>query len=130
MVRENCPLENSCLVVNIIYEGTIHSENQPDKKYIGLCEPTFKKRYGGHKSSLTNPKYKHQTSLSTEYWRLKEMNKNPRITWKIVEKSKAFTPESKKCHLCLAEKYHIANFENHGQQKIRNRFQMQTSSQI
>ena len=113
MVRENCPLENNCLAANIIYEGTIHSDNQPNKKYIGLCEPTFKKRYGGHKSSLTNPKYKHQTSLSTEYWRLKEMNKNPRITWKIVEKSKAFTPESKKCHLCLAEKYHIANFENH-----------------
>ena len=107
--RANCPLQNKCLVSSVIYEGTIHAYNQQDKCYIGLCESTFKKRYAGHKTTFTNPKYRHSTTLSTEFWRLKEAGLNPQVTWKIVEKSKAFNPEAKKCQLCIAEKYQIAN---------------------
>ena len=93
----------------ICTQTTIHLDNQPAKKYIGLCEPTFKKRYAGNKSSLMNHKYKHDTTLSTKFWRLKELIKNPHVTWRVIESSKAFTPESNKCHLCLAEKYQVGS---------------------
>ena len=119
IIRENCPLQNNCLTKNVIYEATIHSNNQQGKKYIGLYEPTFKKRYAGHKSSFDNQKYMHNTALSTEYWRMKEANENPRISWRIIETSKAFTPELKKCHLCLSEKFHIDTYKD--QQVLLNR---------
>lgn len=39
-----------------------------------------------------------KTFLLFNQWRLKEANLNPDITWRVVETSKAFTPELKKCH--------------------------------
>ena len=37
-------------------------------------------------------------------------NYNPSITWRIVSKKSAYTPESDRCPLCLQEKYKIANY--------------------
>ena len=50
--KEQCPMQQNCLSHNnIIYEATIAANNnQPVKKYIGLCEITFKKRYANHKN--------------------------------------------------------------------------------
>ena len=52
--KETCPLNNNCLATSIIYEATISSnlEHYIAKKYIGLCETTFKKRYANHKKSF------------------------------------------------------------------------------
>ena len=71
-----------------------------------LIKSTFKKRYGGHKSSFANEKRRHDTTLSTEFWRLKEMNKNPHDTWKVVETLKAFKLESNKCQHMKIKKIH------------------------
>jgi hypothetical protein len=108
--KENCPMNNNCLATNIIYEASLTSTNPniTTKKYIGLCEATFKKRYANHKQSFNSEKYRHSTTLSTEYWRLKEINLNPQISWKIVRNAPSFKLETKKCHLCLAEKFEIA----------------------
>ena len=42
--------------------------------------------------------------------RIKQMNGEPEIKWRVVRKAKAYTPESKRCLLCLAEKFEIANY--------------------
>ena len=109
--KEICPLNNECLSTNIIYEATLKSEihNDKEKKYIGLCNTTFKKRYSNHKKSFNTEKYKNSTALSTEYWKVKEQNGQPTVTWKVLRKSKAYSPESKNCQLCLNEKYEIAS---------------------
>ena len=109
ITKINCPLENKCLTENIIYEATITtpSNQQYTKHYIGLCETTFKKRYANHKKTFNHLKYEHDTTLSTEYWKLKKRNLNPQVSWKIIRRTHSFKPESKKCSLCLAEKFEI-----------------------
>ena len=112
MDKDQCPMKQNCLVSNVIYEATITSDitNYGEKKYIGLCETTFKKRYASHKTSFTHPKYKKSTTLSTEYWKVKEANRNPKIDWKILKTSRAFSPGHNSCQLCQEEKYQIATY--------------------
>ena len=57
--KESCPLGNQCLTPNIVYQGTI-SSNEPNtspKTYIGLCEESFKKSYANHKKSFNHSRY-------------------------------------------------------------------------
>ena len=90
-IKVNCPMNNECMTTNIIYEATLTSPNKNNttKKYVGLCETNFKKRYANHKQSFNYEKYKHSTTLSTEYWRMKEANLNPQISWKILRHAPA-----------------------------------------
>ena len=44
-------------------------------------------------------------------WRIKDEGGTPQLTWKILEKCKAYTPQSKRCALCLTEKLAIAEHE-------------------
>ena len=80
--KNTCPMNNNCLEKSLVYEATLTAtdQNKPPKYYIGLCKPTFKERFGKHKQSFNNENYKHSTSLSTEYWRMKENFLNPQIT--------------------------------------------------
>ena len=110
--NNTCPLNKNCLASEIVYEATISSglEHYEEKKYIGLCETTFKKRFANHNQSFTSEKHRSSTSLSKEYWKIKELNGQPNVTWKILRKSKSFRPESRNCQLCINEKYEIANY--------------------
>ena len=109
--KDTCPLQEHCLSTSLIYEATLKSDSNNEKKYIGLCQDTFKKRYNNHKTSLNLERYRNNTTLSTEFWKLKEDQKNPTITWKIIRHANAYTPETNKCSLCLNEKYEIANYQ-------------------
>lgn len=111
--KEECPLNENCLASSLVYEATINSNipNYAPKKYIGLCEGTFKKRFSGHKTSFNLERYKNSTALSIEYWRIKELNGNPSVSWKIIKHAKPYSPESKRCLLCLQEKFEIANYQ-------------------
>jgi len=111
--KELCPMNNNCLASSIIYQATITSslQNYNEKVYIGLGETTFKKRYANHKKSFTTEKYKNSTSLSLEFWRIKALNGQPKVTWKIIRKSKAYNTNAKRCNLCSNEKYEIATFK-------------------
>ena len=44
--------------------------------------------------------------------RLKSMDAEPRISWRIVHRAPSFKPEWNRCPLCLAEKYEIINFKD------------------
>lgn len=44
-------------------------------------------------------------TLSTEFWWLKNVKFNPFITWRIVRTAPSYYLASKKCQVCLAEKY-------------------------
>ena len=110
--RDDCPLNQNCLASSLVYEATISSNlpDNPPMKYIGLCESTFKKRFSVHKTSFNLERYKNSTTLSSEYWRLKELNGEPHVTWRVINHAKAYNPELKRCQLCLCEKFEIANY--------------------
>ena len=45
-VKADCPMEGSCLASEIVYQADVKASDNSIKKYIGLTEPTFKKRFG------------------------------------------------------------------------------------
>ena len=109
----HCLTENVCYLGKLDYEIThpvTRTQVKVKKKYFGLTQNSFKSRHSGHKTSFKYPKYKTQTRLSRAIWRLKESN--PPIPFKlkfsILKLARAYTRESKKCHLCAVEKTFIA----------------------
>ena len=48
-----------------------------------------------------------KTKLSTHIWELKDANTDYDIEWDLIEQASSFNPITKKCRLCLVEKYHI-----------------------
>ena len=106
--RKECPLNNNCLTKSIVYQATVKQENnQEEQTYVGLTENTFKTRYTEHKASFNHINKRHATTLSEHIWSLKDKNIQYNIKWKILTKAKAYNTNSKKCNLCLTEKYII-----------------------
>ena len=98
-----------CLTSSILYQTTIKCSNSKykQKRYKGICETTFKKRYANHKKSFNLINSKNDTTLSVEYWTLKQKQQVPRLTWEIKGQYKAYNPTLKKCNPCLNEKLAI-----------------------
>ena len=106
--KDSCPLEGNCLTPSVVYQATVtRQDNNKEETYVGLTENTFKTRYNGHISSFRNKKHRNATTLSQYIWELNDTAITYSIKWKIVARSKAYTPSSKKCNLCLTEKFFI-----------------------
>lgn len=88
-------------------EPTAEQTEGHRETYIGLTDTEFKLRYANHKQSFRNRKLRNATELSKHIWTLKEKGIEYQLKWKIVSKAKAYTNVSKKCNLCLEEKYYI-----------------------
>ena len=76
-------------------------------EYIGLCDPTFNLRYRDHVCSFKNEQYKHATELSKYIWSLKDKSIPYNIKWRKVKQVRSYSNISKRCNLCLREKYFI-----------------------
>ena len=87
--NETCPVEGKCLEEGIIYEATIKS-NSEMKKYVGLNEGSFKRRLYGHRQSFRNNNLKTATELSKHIWDLKDRKEEFEISWKIIDKARAY----------------------------------------
>ena len=109
-IKANCPLAGQCLIEGVVYRAEISTNEPNDSRfYIGSTGLLFKTRFNGHHSSLTNEKYKNETTLSTYAWDLKDQGKVPSIKWSIVAKVAPYRPGSGHCPLCTAEKTEIAS---------------------
>ena len=107
-VRNNCPLDGNCLTTNIIYQAIVTKEDTgTESTYIGLCTTDFKSRFRNHTASFTHSDKQNSTELSKHIWKLKNDNASYRIKWKIMQKARPYSNQTKKCHLCLSEKYYI-----------------------
>ena len=103
-----CPIAGKCLTKSVVYQATVTREdNNKMETYIGHTENTFKTRHNGHKSSFNNKQYRNATALSQYVWKLKDSNTSYSIHWKILKKCKAYSTASKRCNLCITEKYFI-----------------------
>ena len=79
-----------------------------------MTSNTFKERYINHAKSFQSKKYSNETELSNYVWQLEEKKKKFNISWSIVKRATAYTGGSKRCNLCLEEKFCIlkANKQN------------------
>jgi len=104
---EECPLSGECLAKSIIYQATLTSDNGTRETYVGLTEGAFKTRYSNHKASFKNIEKRNATELSNFVWQLKEKGRPVNITWKILKFAQAYNNNTRRCSLCLYEKYFI-----------------------
>ena len=64
-----------------------------------------------HQKSCNHIKHKNDTELSKEFWEIKKRSGTPKITRKIIRICRSYNPNSKRCLLCLNEKYEIATYK-------------------
>ena len=108
--RNPCPLpENGdCRRSSVIYRATITADNGASSKvYIGSTESDIKLRLANHKHSFRNKKLRNATRLSAYIHELQDRNTQWDVKWKIQAKSNPYKCGTRKCNLCLTEKYEI-----------------------
>lgn len=105
-VKASCPMNGECLTNNVIYQATVCTEKN-EQTYIGLTGDQFKTRFRNHISSFTNLCYKNATELSKHVWSLKESNTNFTLNWKTLARASTYSNATKKCNLCITEKFFI-----------------------
>ena len=103
--KPDCPLEGKCLQSNVIYQATVTTATTTET-YVGLAT-NFKERYRNHQSSFRRSNRRNETELSKYIWTLQDSNKPFQIKLKVLKKCKAYSNISKKCNLCLYEKFII-----------------------
>ena len=107
-VRASCPLDDICLQSILVYicKAATTKITNDYPQYIGLIENTFKDRSYKHKNSFRYESKKN-AKLSNFVWENKHANTETSVEWKILDKAKSYKKMSRKCMLCLTEKYHI-----------------------
>ena len=77
-----------------------------------MSAPPLRLRVATHAYSFKTPQ--NQTVLSEKVKTLQAQNTEYNVQFRVIENKKPYMPESKRCELCIAEKYHILynNMEN------------------
>ena len=99
-------MDGNCNVESVIYQDEVTTETAKET-YIELCDTVFKLRYRNHVSSFRNERYKHATELSKYIWSLKDKNAKDNIKWRKIKQASSYSNVTKRCNLCLWEKYFI-----------------------
>ena len=110
--KSTCPLQGKCLESELVYKASISTastshKSQEQKVYIGLTGGRFKERYRNHLKSFKSEKYKNETELSKEVWKMKKKNESYQINWQILKKSNTKIRNDRRCDLCIEESYQI-----------------------
>ena len=79
--------------------------------YTGLTGRRFIDRWKEHQRNLDKPEERTETCLSQHVWELKDRGIDHDISWKILDRATLFNPATKKCNLCIREKYFIMYVE-------------------
>ena len=106
--KNACPLDGNCLQSSVIYQATVtRKDNNTTETYIGLTENDFKTRCRNHTASFRHAKHRNSTELSKHIWTLKDNNIEHFISWRILSSHSPYNSSSKRCNLCLKEKFLI-----------------------
>ena len=109
-IRENWPLQNQCLIPNIIYRADAR-QKKDYKFYFRVAQTRFKERFHYHYRFFNHNQYIKSTELSKCIWSLKDEGIPYNINWSIVAKIKGST-KTNYCPLCLTETYHLIEYFN------------------
>lgn len=112
-IKSECPLDGKCQIQNVVYKCTVETKVKPTKEYLGTAEGDFKQRHYNHKKSFKNKYYRNETTLSKFVWEIREKyNEEPVLKWSIVRTVPGYSNISKRCLLCLYEKFEILHYSN------------------
>ena len=92
----------------MIYRAAVTTEDDEKTEfYVGLTSRPFKKRLYEHQGDKNNIARRTKTSLSKHIWNLKDNNREFQTNWDVIDKAPPYNPISRKCRLCLKEKFYI-----------------------
>ena len=121
-VKKDCPLENNCMITNVVYKATVTNNiNNEVKFYIG-CTDNFKPRWTNHKMTFLHKKYKNSTELSSYVHNFTNRS-DVDVKFEIIRSVKNKIKYGF-CGLCLAEKLEI--FNNMKDPNLLNNFHIVT----
>ena len=104
--KHSCPLGGDCLIQNVVYQATVVSP-MGKETYIGLTANQFKTRFRNHTASFRNESKRNATELSKHIWSLKDAKTEFTVTWKIMARARPYSNVTKRCNLCITEKFFI-----------------------
>ena len=110
--KHECPLDGKCRAENIVYKCVASVHGYPNKVYLGTAGD-FKQRFYNHRMSFNNEGHIHRHNTFQICLGNKEEAQDNAITkWYIIKSVPAYSNISKKCQLCLQEKFEILNYPN------------------
>ena len=104
----NCPADGVCMTEEVVYEATVTAPGVEERRYFGSAATSLKLRVNNHKCDFRNRGRQHSTTLSTHVWSLKDQGLEPDVRYRIVARARAYSPVTRRCGLCVAEKLAIA----------------------
>ena len=84
-------------------------ENTVAGTYTGLTGGPFKKRFYTHRATFKKDTTKNRTAtrLAEKVWELKDQSRQPNISWSVLARARPYNPITRRCDLCIAERYFI-----------------------
>ena len=102
-----CPLENQqCKKEAVIYNCKVSSEGGTET-YTGLTGGTIKTRISQHTTDFKYSRNETSTTLSEHIHQLKKEDKRYELKWSLLDRGPVYNPITRKCRLCLLEKFYI-----------------------
>ena len=92
-----------------IYQCNLKENTTSDKvSYNGLTENAFKNCFYKHHNSFKYESKENSTELFKHFWEMKRKGvEKPIMHGSVIDHVKSYQIRTKRCNLCLAEKYHI-----------------------
>ena len=102
--KPNCSLNGECLPQCLVYKATSTTFSN-SFVYYGTSEEEFKSRYNNHTKSFRHRECMNETELSNHVWNVKDHDNN--LSQEIHKKASPHQCNSKRCDLCMSEKFSI-----------------------
>ena len=102
-----CPLENQqCKKESVIYTCKVTTAGGTET-YTGLTGGQIKTRISQHTTDFKYLKNENNTTLSKQIHHLKKEGIPYHLKWSLLDRGPVYNPITKKCRLCLLEKFYI-----------------------
>ena len=105
--KGSCPLDRKCNMRNVIYSIKQRSQHLSQSKLTSVFATHHSNHVIETTRSFRNERYRNPTELNKYVWGLKDKKVDYHIKWRIVRHAKSYSNVTKKCNLCLWEKYYI-----------------------
>ena len=93
----NCPVEGKCQTKGVVYRATVKQTlTGIENTYTGLTGRNFKDRL-----------YEHNTNMNVRPSKPTKLSINYTTNWRILDRAPTFNPITRKCRVCLKEKFYI-----------------------
>ena len=105
--KNNCPSIVTAFNLQLFIKPPSHETTTTPLKHTLDSQKLTSKQDRNHTASFHHAKHKNSTELSKHIWTLKNNNIDYSISWHILSSSSPYNSSSKRCNLCLKEKFLI-----------------------